>query len=87
LISAAKKSGADARRFRGAQQRMAKRSADLNYANYLMAARQQVRFADFGRKLLTRCDHETHLLWEGQVKLAEIRPGYNVNVATICGSR
>jgi hypothetical protein len=60
---------------------------NLNDANYLMAARQQVRFADFERKLFTHCDHETHLLWEGQAKLAEICPGYNVNVATICGSR
>ena len=50
---------------------------NLNDANYLMAARQQVRFAEFGRKLLTRCDHETHLLWEGAVKLAEICPSHN----------
>jgi hypothetical protein len=50
---------------------------DLEDANYLAAARRQVRFADFGRKLLTRCDHETHLLWKDEATVAEISRDYN----------
>ena len=82
-------------RIRGAQQRMTKRSAGIWYdANYLATARRQVRFADFGRKLLTRCDHRTHLLWKSQAKVAEICRGYNLHgpgkkrsVAMLCVSR
>lgn len=48
-----------------------------NDADYLATARRQVRFADFGRKWLTR-DHETHLLWEDEAKVAEIHGSYNL---------
>ena len=82
-------------RIRGAQQRMTKRSAGIwNDANYLATARRQVRFADFGRKLLTRCDHKTHLLWEESGEssrdLSGLQlhgPGKKRSVAMICGSR